>query len=194
MLALAIAYEIQCRFTAPPLTLGNAGGIIGRSERPPGCQMDQNRVKTQFGFRRAHQIAGIMIPTTNIMTKNSAIFQPHVTGAIAAIAIPNPTMQARTIASFPPLIRASSFSRRSALWRVCNGGLFSANGAAPKGTEWQESLAATLPRSPPGEIEEQAWYLQKAHLTLRRSPALAAGGVSPSAWPCVCWPGWSCSL
>jgi hypothetical protein len=110
-----------------------------------GCQMDQNRVKTQFGFRRAHQIAGIMIPTTNIMTKNSAIFQPHVTGAIAAIAIPNPTMQARTMASFPPLIRASSFSRRSALWRVCNGGLFSVNGA-PKGTEWQESLVATLPR------------------------------------------------
>ena len=125
-------------------------------------------MKIQFGFRRAHQIAGITIPTKNMMTRNSAIFQPHVTGAIAAIAIPNPTMQARTMASFPPLMRASSFSR-SALWRTCNGDLFSANGATPKGTEQQKSLAARLPRSPPGESEE-ARYLQKAHLRLGGRP------------------------
>jgi hypothetical protein len=27
-----------------------------------------------------------------------------------------------------------------------------------------------------------------------RSPALAGGDVSPSVWPCVCWPRLSCSL
>jgi hypothetical protein len=33
-----------------------------------------------------------------------------------------------------------------------------------------------------------------AHPTLRRSPALAVGDVLPSAWPCACLPGSSCSL
>ena len=81
---------------------------------------------TYFGFSRARQIAGIMIPTRSMISRNSAIFQPHVTGAIEAIAIPNPTMQARTMASFPPLMRASSCRRRSTLWRSCNGVLSSA--------------------------------------------------------------------
>lgn len=82
-------------------------------------------------FCRAHQIAGIMIPTRSMITRNSTIFQPHVTGASEAIAIPNPTMQSRTIVSFPPLMRASSCSRRSTLWRPCNGVSSSAMVALP---------------------------------------------------------------
>ena len=72
-----------------------------------------------------------MIPTRSMITRNSTIFQPHVTGASEAIAIPNPTMQSRTIVSFPPLMRASSCSRRSTLWRPCNGVSSSAIVALP---------------------------------------------------------------
>jgi hypothetical protein len=72
-----------------------------------------------------------MIPTRSMITRNSAIFQPHVTGASEAIAIPNPTMQSRTMVSFPPLMRASSCSRRSTLWRPCNGVSSSAIVALP---------------------------------------------------------------
>ena len=82
-------------------------------------------------FCRARQIAGIMIPTRSMITRNSAIFQPHVTGASEAIAIPNPTMQSRTMVSFPPLMRASSCSRRSTLWRPYNGVSSSAIVALP---------------------------------------------------------------
>jgi hypothetical protein len=42
--------------------------------------------------------------------------------------------------------------------------------------------------------KQQARRSTQARLTLRRSPALAVGGVSPSAWPFACLPGSSCSL
>jgi hypothetical protein len=45
---------------------------------------------TYFGFCRARQIAGIMIPTRSMITRISAIFQPHVTGAIEANGYPKP--------------------------------------------------------------------------------------------------------
>ena len=69
-------------------------------------------VVAHCGFRRARQIAGIMVPTRNIIIRNNGIFQNHVTGVIAAIAIPNPIMQTRDTASLPPLMRNASFSVR----------------------------------------------------------------------------------
>jgi hypothetical protein len=51
-----------------------------------------------------------MIPTRNMIIRNNGIFQTHVTGVIAAIAIPNPIMQTRDTASLPPLMRNASFS------------------------------------------------------------------------------------
>jgi hypothetical protein len=68
------------------------------------------RIVAHCGFRRTRQIAGIMIPTRNMIIRNNGIFQNHVTGVIAAIAIPNPIMQTRDAASLPPLIRNASFS------------------------------------------------------------------------------------
>ena len=59
----------------------------------------------QNALLRARLTAAIIIPT------NSAIFQPHGTGTIAAIANPNSMMQTRTIASLPRLIRAFSSTR-----------------------------------------------------------------------------------
>jgi hypothetical protein len=75
-------------------------------------------VVAHCGFRRARQIAGIMIPTTNIIIRNNGIFQNHVTGVIAAIAIPNPIMQTRDAASLPPLMRNAFFSVRGVRWRA----------------------------------------------------------------------------
>lgn len=62
----------------------------------------------QNALLRARLTAGIIIPTRNMIARNSAIFQPQGTGTIAAIANPNPMMQTRTIASLPRLIRAFS--------------------------------------------------------------------------------------
>jgi len=62
----------------------------------------------QNALLRARLIAGIIIPTNSMIARNSAIFQPHGTGTIVAIANPNPMMQTRTIASLPRLIRAFS--------------------------------------------------------------------------------------
>jgi hypothetical protein len=47
---------------------------------------------------------------------------------------------------------------------------------------------------PEAKVPATAENPQKADLTLRRSPAPAVGGASPSAWPCACLPGSSCSL
>jgi len=54
---------------------------------------------TQLEFRPERQIAGITLPTRIMIATNSTIFQPPVTGAIAAIASPSPMMQTRSIAS-----------------------------------------------------------------------------------------------
>jgi hypothetical protein len=62
----------------------------------------------QNALLRARLTAGIIIPTNSMIARNSAIFQPHGTGTIAAIADPNAMMQTRTIASLPRLIRAFS--------------------------------------------------------------------------------------
>jgi len=75
-------------------------------------------VVAHCGFRRARQIAGIMIPTSNMIIRNNGIFQTHVTGVIAAIAIPNPIMQTRDMASLPPLMRNVSFNVRGARRRA----------------------------------------------------------------------------
>jgi len=79
----------------------------------------------QLGFRRARPIAGIMTPTRSMITRNNAILQPHVTGAIAVIATPNPIMQIRTTASLPRLTRACSCNPESSRWRVCDSVLIS---------------------------------------------------------------------
>ena len=75
----------------------------------------------QYGCRRAREIAGIIIPTRSMIIKNSAIFHPQVTGAIAAMATPNAIMETRTSASLPRLMRACSRSPRNMLWRGCDG-------------------------------------------------------------------------
>lgn len=80
-------------------------------------------VVAHCGFRRARQIAGIMIPTRNIIIRNNGIFQTHVTGVIAAIAIPNPIMQTRDTASLPPLMRNASFSVRGVRRRAWDSSL-----------------------------------------------------------------------
>jgi len=106
----------------------------------PSCLVDRESPRqsrparpapAQYGCRRAREIAGIIIPTRSMIIKNSAIFQPQATGAIAAMATPNAIMQTRTSASLPRLMRACSRSPRNMLWRGWDGVLWSANAPVP---------------------------------------------------------------
>jgi len=133
-----------------------------------------------------------MIPTRSMITRNSAIFQPHVTGASEAIAIPNPTMQSRTMVSFPPLMRASSCSRRSTLWRPCNGVSSSAIVALPlmRVLRAKAHPGASVPRAKTPSMDsvddplplDQPGFLYNLHSRQRRgSPRPARPGLTAPA-------------
>ena len=133
-----------------------------------------------------------MIPTRSMITRNSAIFQPHVTGASEAIAIPNPTMQSRTMVSFPPLMRASSCNRRSTLWRPCNGVSSSAIVALPlmRVLRAKAHPGASVPRAKTPSMDsvddplplDQPGFLYNLHSRQRRgSPRPARPGLTAPA-------------
>jgi hypothetical protein len=46
------------------------------------CAREISLIAAQFRFRLARPITGIMIVTTNIITRNNAVFQPHGIGAM----------------------------------------------------------------------------------------------------------------
>jgi hypothetical protein len=142
-------------------------------------------VVAHCGFRRARQIAGIMIPTRNMIIRNNGIFQTHVTGVIAAMAIPNPIIQTRDMASLPPLMRNVSVSVRGVRRRVWGRVWDSSSAMLSVPLHYAERKAQhdELLSVPVEKLDEHLAGFKSSQDLQIVSPAFC-GTIAPPPWQC----------